>query len=109
MPPRTRVVLGVEAADEFRALEPPLHPGCRQERGNVGVGHEALPALLIPVEDPPDPVALARVAEDGCSLRAVLLRFSAASVEKTSMKRSTFSTCVVASSISFSFSLSWSG
>src|SRR6476646_11551208 len=68
-----RVVSGVEAADEFRGLQLPFHPGCSQDRANVRVGDEALPALLVPVEDPPDPVALGRVAEDDRSLGAVLL------------------------------------
>src|SRR5882672_9011078 len=66
-------VSGVDAADEFRGLQLPFHPGCRQDRANVRIGHETLPARLVPVEDPPDPVAVERVAEDERSLRAMLL------------------------------------
>src|SRR4029079_16754939 len=58
---------------ERRGLCLPLVPRCRQDRGNLRVGYEALPALSVPVEDRPDPVALGRVAEDDRSLRAVLL------------------------------------
>src|SRR5260221_14023442 len=68
-----RIGSGVAATDEFRGLQLLLPPGCRQERGTVRVGREALEALLVPVEDPPDPVALVRVAEEDRSLRAVLL------------------------------------
>src|SRR5690349_4113012 len=60
-------------ADELRGLRLALVPGCGQNRGNVRVGDEALPALRVPVEARPDPVALGRVAEDDRSLRAVLL------------------------------------
>src|SRR5690242_4105886 len=43
------------------------------DRRNLGVRDEALPALGVPVEDHPDAVVLVRVAEDGRALRAVLL------------------------------------
>ena len=81
-----------------------LVPGLLHDRRHLGVGDEALPALLVPVEDRPRPDPPRR----GRGRRArpstpCCLRFSAPFVEKTSRKRSRSSTCVVARSMSFSF------
>jgi hypothetical protein len=43
------------------------------DRRDLGVGKEALPALLIPVEDHPDPVVLIGIAKDERTLGPVLL------------------------------------
>src|SRR5258706_1873865 len=64
VPLRTRVVSGFVAADEFRRLQLPFQPCCCKDRGHVRVGHEALPTLLVPVEDPPNSVALQWVSEE---------------------------------------------
>src|SRR4051794_36630572 len=45
------VLSGVVDARELRRRRTPLVPGLLQDRRHVGVGHEILPALLIPVED----------------------------------------------------------
>ena len=50
-----------------------LVPGFLHDRRDLGVGHEALPALLVPVEDHPDPIVLGGVAEDERALGPVLL------------------------------------
>src|SRR5580692_7634964 len=64
--------LGVVPAAEHGSLRLTLVPGLLHDRGDVGVGDEALPALGIPVEEHPDAVVLVRVAEDACALRPVL-------------------------------------
>src|SRR5947209_7434099 len=65
-------LLRVVATAELRHLRPALMTGLLQDRRDLRVGGEALPALEIPVEDHPDPVALVRVAEHERALRAVL-------------------------------------
>src|SRR5262249_40096252 len=66
-------LLSVVLADELRELGPTLYPGFLKNRRDVGVGGEVLPALLIPVENHPDPVVLIGIAKDGCTLGPVLL------------------------------------
>src|SRR5262249_31287786 len=73
VPPRPSDVSALSAASVLRGLRPSPVFGCRQDGGNVRVGHVARPPLGVPVEDRPDRLALARVAEDDRSLRAVLL------------------------------------
>ena len=93
--------------DELRGLRLRLVAGLLHDRRHLGVGDEALPALLVPVEDDPDAIVLGGVAEDESRpCEPCCLRFSAPCVEKTSRKRSRSSTCVVARSISFSLRLS---
>src|SRR5690349_24365588 len=67
-----RGMSGVVAAGELCGGGAPLVPGLLQDRRDVGVRHEALPALRVPVEDDPDPVVLGGVAEDDRALGAVL-------------------------------------
>src|SRR5690242_19172476 len=64
---------GAELAGELRGLRPALVPGLLHDRRDVGVGDEALPALLVPVENRPDPIGLGRIAEDQRALGPVLL------------------------------------
>ncbi len=66
-------VLGAVLAAELRRLEPTFGPGFFQDWWDLGVGDEALPALLIPVEDCPDPVVLIGIAKDEHTLGPVLL------------------------------------
>src|SRR6185312_10785501 len=66
-------VLGVVSATELCRLGPALVPCFLHDRGNLGVGDEALPPLRVPVEEHPDPVVLVGVAEDGRAPGAVLL------------------------------------
>jgi SAM-dependent methyltransferase len=66
-------VSGAALAGELRGLRSRLVPGFLHDRGDLGVGHEALPALLIPVEDHPDPIVLGGIAKDQRALRPVLL------------------------------------
>src|SRR6185436_5962340 len=42
--------------------------GRLEDRRNLGIGHEVLPTLLIPVEQGPDTMLLGRVAEHGRAL-----------------------------------------
>ena len=48
-------------------------PGFFEDRRDLGVGDEVLKALLVPVEEHPDPVVLIRIAKDGRTLGPVLL------------------------------------
>src|SRR5947208_3017571 len=66
-------VLGVEVGAELRPLGPALVPGLLHDRGDGGVGDEALPAVFVPVEDRPDPVVLVGVAKDVRALGPMLL------------------------------------
>src|SRR4051794_4664391 len=63
---------GVVGAAEPGGLGAALVPGFLQDRGDVRVGDEALPAFGIPVEEHPDAVGLVGIAEDGCALGTVL-------------------------------------
>src|ERR1700758_4807615 len=66
-------LLCLVASADRRHLRPALVPGLLQDRRDVGIGGEALPAVQIPVEDHPDAVGLVGVAEHERALRAVLL------------------------------------
>ena len=57
-------VLGVVLTFELRCLRPTDMPGLLQDRRNRRVGDKALPTLLVPVKDHPDPIFLARIAKD---------------------------------------------
>ena len=65
--------LGVELAAERRRLGLTDGPGFLKDRGDLRVGDEVLPALLIPVEERPNPVVLIGIAKDGRTLGSVLL------------------------------------
>src|SRR6266516_1989591 len=65
--------LGIVLAGERQCLGPALVPGGFHDRWDLGVGEEALPALLIPVEDHPDPVVLSGIAKDEGTLGPMLL------------------------------------
>ena len=88
--------LGVVLAAELRRLGPTFVPGFLKDRRDLGVGDEVLPALLIPVEEHPDPVVLIGIAKDGRTLGPVLPSLPAPLVEKIFTKRSKSSTFVVA-------------
>ena len=95
--------LGVILAAELCRLGPALVPGLLNDRRDLGVGEEALEALLVPVEDHPDPVVLRWDRERrsnpwtraACASRRPWSR-------RSSGKRSKSSTFVVASIISCS-------
>ena len=65
---RLRVVLTAEPG----GLGAALVTGCLQDRRDIRIGDEALPAIGIPVEEHPDPIVLVRVAADGRALRPML-------------------------------------
>src|SRR5436189_4509111 len=70
---------GAALSCEGQRLRPTLVPGLLHDRRHFGIGHEALPTLLIPIEDHPHAVSLIRVAKDQRALRTVFLAlFSAA-------------------------------
>src|SRR5205814_8266745 len=69
----TRRGLGVVPAAEPGRLRPALVPGLLHDRRDLRVGHEALPAFRVPVEQHPHPVGLVGIAEDGRALGSVLL------------------------------------
>src|SRR5262249_46457687 len=64
---------GVVAAYELRGLWARLVAGLLHARRHLRVRDEALPTLLVPVEDDPDPIVLGGIVEDDRALRAVLL------------------------------------
>src|SRR5205814_780322 len=64
---------GEATSAEGRHLRPALVSGLLHDRRDFRVGHEACPALFIPVEDRPHAVLFARIAEDGAALGTVLL------------------------------------
>ena len=64
--------LGVVHAAECGHLRLALVPGLVQDRRDLGVGHEGLPAIGSPVEEHPDAVGLDGIAKDGRTLRTVL-------------------------------------
>ena len=70
---RGGVLLRVVLAAELRRLGLTFVPGFLQDRGDLGVGDEALPTLRIPVEEHPDPVVLIGIAKDVRTLGPVLL------------------------------------
>src|SRR4051795_791424 len=63
--------LGVIAATALCDLRRSLVSGFLHDRRDLGVGDEALPALVVPVEEHPDAVLLVGVAEDLRALGAV--------------------------------------
>src|ERR1700716_4356715 len=65
--------LCVVPADERGRLRLADVSGFAQDRRYLGVSDEALPAVGVPVEQDPDPVALDRVAEHCRALGPVLL------------------------------------
>src|SRR6266508_1975211 len=66
-------MLGVVLAAELRRLGPTFVAGFLKDRRDLGVGGEVLPALLIPLEEHPDPVVLIGIAKDVRTLGPVLL------------------------------------
>ena len=93
-------LLGVVLAAELRRLGLSLVSGFLQDRRDLGVGDEVLPALGIPVEEHPDPVVLVGVAKDRRTLGTVLLSLLGALGREDFRKRSKSSTFVVARIIS---------
>src|SRR5436190_8341280 len=69
------MALRVALREKLRSVGLPLVSRLFEDRRNVGIGHELLPALGIPVEDHPDAVLLAGIPEDDRALRAVLAAF----------------------------------
>ena len=66
--------LGVVLAEELRRLGRTLRkPGFLEDRRDLRVRGEALPARLVPVEDRPNPVALVWIPKDVRPLATVLL------------------------------------
>src|SRR5207247_204022 len=65
-------VLGAVLAAKPCHLGLTFVPGFFQDRRDLGIRDEALPALLIPVEQHPDPVVLIGIAKDDTALRPVL-------------------------------------
>ena len=66
-------MLGGVLADELRCLGRTFRePGLLKDRRHVGVGGEALPPRLVPVEDDPDAVGVVGIAEDVGTLGSVL-------------------------------------
>src|SRR4051812_45838180 len=63
--------LGPVGADEVGGHRLREVSGVLEHTRDLRVGHEVLPALLVPVEDGPHAVVLAGVAEHGRTLRAV--------------------------------------
>jgi predicted dithiol-disulfide oxidoreductase (DUF899 family) len=56
--------LGVVLAGELSHLGPALEPSLLEERRELGIGHEALIALLVPIENHPDPLVVIGIAKD---------------------------------------------
>src|SRR5690242_11167572 len=80
MPPRSTStrsswtsLVAFAAAAALRHLGPALVPCLLHDRRDLGIGGELLPAVEIPVEEHPDPVALVGVAEHDRALRTMLL------------------------------------
>src|SRR3954470_4818979 len=64
---------GGAARGERRRLRLAAVPGLLHDRRDLRVGHEARPALVVPVEERPDAVLLGRIAEHQRALAPVLL------------------------------------
>jgi hypothetical protein len=58
--------------DKLRFLGPVLEPGFFKDRRHVGVGHQVPIALLVPLEEHPEPGVVIRVAEDVRALAPVV-------------------------------------
>jgi len=71
--PPWELQLGAVLAAELRRLGLTFVPGFFNDRRDLGVGEEVLPARLIPVEEHPDPVGLIGIAKHGRTLGPVLL------------------------------------
>lgn len=71
--PSLLALSGVALARELRGLGPSLMPGFLHDRRDFGVGQEALPALLVPVEEDPDPKVLGGITEHERAFGSVLL------------------------------------
>jgi hypothetical protein len=65
--------LGVVAAGELGRLRFALVAGFLQDRRYFGIRDEALPALVVPIENHPDAIRFGGIAKYGASLGAVLL------------------------------------
>src|SRR5215510_1818799 len=65
--------LGVQLTPELCHLRLRFVARFFQDGWDFGVGDKVLPALLIPVEEHPDPVGLIRIAKDGRTLGTMLL------------------------------------
>src|SRR5215207_3841270 len=65
--------LGVELAGELRRLGPTLESAFLKDRRHVGVRHEVSVALLVQVENHPDPALIVWIAKDVRTLAPVLL------------------------------------
>ena len=83
-PPRRRRVQASQRPANCAACGFDLCPASFMIGGHLGVGDEALPALLVPVEDDPDPIVLGGVAEDERALRSVLLALLGARASRRS-------------------------
>ena len=95
-----RSCLGVVLADELRRLGRTFRePRLLKNRRHVGVGGEALPPRVVPVEDDPDAVGIVGIAEDVAPLDPCCPRFSAPWVEKTFQNWSKSATFAVARTI----------
>src|SRR5690242_1907862 len=70
--PMTGRCSGVDCQRQLGGLRLALVPGRLQDRRDVRVGHEALPALRVPVEGDPHAIALGGIAEHDRALRAML-------------------------------------
>jgi hypothetical protein len=66
-------VLAVEFAAVLCNLWPSRVPGFLQDRRDIRIGDEVLPALRVPVEEHPHPALLIGIAEAMRTLRTVLL------------------------------------
>src|SRR4051812_49371840 len=63
---------GAVLAAGRRGLGPALVAGFLDDRRDLGIVEETLEALLVPVEEHPDPILLVGIAEDGRALGPVL-------------------------------------
>src|SRR5262249_23623892 len=68
----TGLLCGV-VAGHLRRLGLAGVPGLLQDRRHLGIGDEALPTLLVPLEDYPDAGLVIGIGQDGGAGRAVLL------------------------------------
>src|SRR5918998_6257945 len=65
--------LGVLVTRELRRLGPAFEPRLLEDRRHLRVRQEVPVALLVPVEEHPDPAVVVWIAKDLRTLRAVLL------------------------------------
>jgi hypothetical protein len=88
-------------AGELRLLGPACEPSLLEDRRDLGIGHEVLVALLVPVEDYPDPVVVIGIAKDVRTLGPMLLALLSALGRERVPERSKFSTFTVDRIIAF--------